>query len=153
MALALEARGLFFYTYTARDWQLAETSLWPELKSLVQELRSHSALFAQPPLWWPADVDYVDSERMYNEVHDGVILSRLYHLPKAAGELSPGYYFLVVNTTRETLGYSFRVPFADVASAEFGAESLRPDRWLRREYKPFEVALLGPFHNPTFKND
>ena len=150
MALALEARGLFFYSYKAGTWSLPASPLWPELKSLVKELRAASPLFAHPPRWAPSEIEYHGP--MYNEVHDGVMLSRLYHLARPAKNFSAGYYYLVINTTPETVSYDFRVPFA-AESVRHANESIAlEDRWLRRRYQPYEVAIFGPLQKPLFES-
>ncbi len=88
---------------------------------------------------------------MYNEVHDGVILQRLYHLPKAANGLNAGYYFVVINTTGEPVGYSFRVPFAPAEAVRIGEEIVDlVDGWCHRRYEPYEVAIIGPLQEPLF---
>lgn len=151
MALALEARGLFFYAFKARDWNLAESPLWRELKYLVQELRRYAPLFEHPPLWWPSEFEYSDPANMYNEVQDGIILSRFYYVPKPANDLEPGYYFLVINTTGQEVGYSFRPPFAGLDSVRQGDDSVPlQDGWLHRNYRPYEVVIFGPLASPLF---
>ena len=148
MALALEARGLFFYSYKAGTWNLPASPLWPELKALMKELRAASPLFARPPRWAPSEIEY--DGPMYNEVHDGVMLSRLYHLARPAKNLPAGYYYLVINTTGDKVAYDFRVPFI-AESVRHGKEIITlEDRWLRRTYEPFEVSLFGPLQKPLF---
>jgi hypothetical protein len=148
MALALEARGLFFYSFQAGTWNLPASPLWPEVKSLLQELRLTAPLFANAPQWAPSELEYRGP--MYNEVHDGVMLSRLYHLARPAKNLPAGYYYLVINTTADTVGYDFRVPFA-AESVRHGGETISlDDRWLRRRYEPYEVAIFGPLQKPLF---
>jgi hypothetical protein len=150
MALAHEARGLFFYSYAARTWQLATSPLWPDLKLLLQELRRFSALFAAPPLWYPSEMEYPNPARMYNEVQDGVMLARLYHLKRAANGLQPGYYFLMINTTADQVDFEFRVPFRD-ASIPLADETIPlQNGWLRRSYVPYEVSIFGPLHQRNF---
>lgn len=150
MALAHEARGLFFYTYAARGWRLAEEELWLELKELMGELRAHSVLFEEPPVWFPTEVEYGDPERMYNEVHDGVMLARLYQVKTKGKGLEPGYYFLLINTTGEEVEFDLRLPFGDPAVRCGGEELLLEDGWVRRKYEPHEVAILGPLRERKF---
>jgi hypothetical protein len=152
MALALEARGLFFYSYQAGTWRLAESPLWPELKTLLQELRRTAPIFAHEPIWFPNEFEYQDPTRMYNEVHEGAILPRLFNLPKRSGDLDAGYYFVLINTTDAPVGYDFRLPFAEMNSVRFGSETLPlQDGWLRRTYAPYEVAILGPITAQSMK--
>jgi hypothetical protein len=154
MALALEARGLFFYSYQTQTWKLKESSLWPALKSLAKDLRDTSQIFENPPLWWPTEVAYHNVEKQYNEVHEGRILSRLYHVKKGDLRFPSGYYFVVINTTAEDVGFDFRLPFADVNTVLIGENVSRTeDGWLRQTYKPYEVAIVGPIQAaPTFQN-
>jgi hypothetical protein len=148
MALVLEARGLFFYSFKAGTWNLPASPLWPELKALVKELRAAAPLFANSPKWAPSEVEYHGP--MYNEVHDGVMLSRLYHLARPAKNLPEGYYYLVMNTTGDAVSYDFRVPF-EAESVGHGADSIAlEDGWLRRHYEPYEVAIFGPLQKPLF---
>ena len=145
LALALEAQGLFFYSYKAGTWNLASSALWPELKTLVQKIRSDSPLFKAPPLWWPTEVSYGDQSRMYNEVHDSVVLARLYYLAQPALGRPSGFYFLVMNTTGEKVRFDFRLPFSGTATLRRDNETLTLDEgWLRRDYAPFEVSIFGP---------
>ena len=145
MALALEARGLFFYSYQARTWKLAESPLWPELKMLVAELRRVAPLFANAPVWFPNEFEYQDPTRMYNEVHEGAILPRLFKVSKKTGDLEGGYYFVVINTTGSDVGYDFRLPFSEINSVRAGKETWPlQEGWLRRNYAPYEVVVLGP---------
>lgn len=154
MALAQDAKALFFYTYMARTWNLAESPLWPELRQLVRELRANSALFQNAPLWYPSEVEYADPSAMYNEVQDGVMLARLYHMEKANGDLKPGYYFVMINTTDREVGYAFKLPFHDSRLRQVGAaqpdEIALEDAWLRRTYGPYEVSIFGPLQDRAF---
>ena len=145
MALALEARGIFFYSYQAKTWKLAESPLWPDLKILLAELRRVAPIFSSGPIWFPNEFEYHDPTRMYNEVHEGAILPRLFKLSKKKGDLDAGYYFILINTTGDVVGYDFRLPFADLHEVCLGNETLPlKDGWLRRSYAPYEVVVLGP---------
>jgi hypothetical protein len=145
MALAMEASGLFFYSFESRDWKLAESTLWPELTDLVKELRAAAPIFEQEPLWWASEGDYKDEGAMYNEVQDGVILSRLYQVAKKTGTVEGGYYFLVINTTDKEVGYTFKLPFSGVTSVRGGnREHSVENGWLARTYAPYEVVIYGP---------
>ena len=145
MALALEARGLFFFSHTTRAWRLPESALWPDLKILLAELRRVAPIFSNEPVWFPNDFEYHDPGRMYNEVHEGAILPRLFKLSKKTGDLEAGYYFVLINTTGDAVGYDFRLPFIDTEKVRSGQETLRlQEGWLRRTYAPYEVVLLGP---------
>jgi hypothetical protein len=149
MALALEARGLFFYSYRAGTWQLPASPLWPELKMLLRELRAVAPLFAERPRWAPSEFEY--DGPMYNEVHDGVILSRLYHLTRPAQDLAPGYYYVVINTTGDVVPYDFRAPFADTSIRSDGETIQLEEGWIRKRYQPYEVVIFGPLQKPAFQ--
>ena len=145
VALALEARGLFFYSHTTRSWRLAESALWPELKTLLAEVRRVAPIFDDGPVWFPSEFEYHDPSRMYNEVHEGAILPRLFKLSKKTSGLEPGYYFVLINTTGEAVGYDIRLPFMDVDVVRVGKETLvLEEGWLRRTYAAYEVVVVGP---------
>lgn len=144
LALALEARGLFFYSYASRAWRLADSPLWPELKNLIHELRKYSPLFQHPPLWWPTDVEFAGP--MYNEVHDSIVLTRLYHLASDTDHLRRGYYFVVINTVPTPTTFSLRIPFSSVTSIPHHNKTIPLENgWLRQTYDPYEVKIFGPF--------
>ena len=145
LALALEARGLFFYSHTTRAWRLVESALWPDLKILLAELRRVAPIFNDGPVWFPSEFEYHDPSRMYNEVHEGAILPRLFKVSKKTGGMEFGYYFVLINTTGEAVGYDLRLPFMDVDAVRVGKETLPlQDGWLRGTYAPYEVVVLGP---------
>jgi hypothetical protein len=107
-------------------------------------------LFEEPPVWFPTEVEYGDPERMYNEVHDGVMLARLYQVKTKGKGLEPGYYFLLINTTGEEVEFDLQLPFGDPAVRCEGEELLLEDGWVRRKYEPHEVAILGPLRERKF---
>jgi hypothetical protein len=156
MALALEARGLFFYAYQAGTWDLSESPLWGQLQELLRELRAFAVIFREQPIWWPYEGEYGNPAQMYNEVHEAAVLLRLYKVKEGTGAVPAGHYFVAINTTSEPIDFTFRVPFRTTATRDLrNGESIPiENNWLEQTYAPFDVRFFGPItSSATFNRD
>ena len=147
MALAHRAKGLFFYTYKARDWDLSATTLWPDVKSIVREVNELRPLFTATFCWWSPNFDYLEGpDAMYNEAREAKIILVLLEVKKGNAAVSAGRYALAVNTTSNSVPFRLELPHAAPTVPVLGSQSPLPltNNMLYKDFSPFEVICLGP---------
>ena len=147
MALAQRAQGLFFYTYSARGWDLTKSPLWTDLQFIVAEINLRLPLFTAENLWWSPDFDYLAGpDSMYNEVRDGKISLVLLQVRKGNAAVPPGRYALAINTTSESVPFELQLPHTGDTVPVLGASSPIPltAGSIRKTFGPYEVICFGP---------
>jgi hypothetical protein len=152
LAIANDARGLLFYTYSEPNWTLKEHSeLWVCVENLATELRELAPLFAHRVPWFPLETNHHGAE-MFNEIYEARVLVNLFKVPEGTEAVAPGCYFLCINTTAEPLEYSFKIPFPTEEkriSVLNSSDSLKiVEGWVNLSLNGFETTLVGPVH-PT----
>ncbi|MGN6386957.1 MAG: hypothetical protein ACTHMT_12040, partial [Verrucomicrobiota bacterium] len=103
LAMANDARGVLFYTYSEPNWTLKEhPELWASVETLATELRELAPLFAHRVPWFPLETNHHGAE-MFNEIYEARVLVNLFKVPEGTEAVAPGCYFLCINTTAEPL--------------------------------------------------
>jgi hypothetical protein len=148
LAMANDARGLLFYTYSNPNWILKDhPELWASVETLATELRELAPLFAHRVPWFPLETNHHGTD-MYNEIFEARVLVMLFRVPPGHKEIAAGCYFLCINTTAEPLDYSFKIPFPTNSKSiplfNSGEQLLPEDGWLNTSLGNFEPKLIGP---------
>ena len=147
MALAQRAKGLFFYTYRARDWELTKSPLWTDLQYIVAEINLRLPFFTAESLWWSPQFDYLaGSDSMYNEVREGKITLVLLQVREGNAAVPRGRYALAINTTSESVPFELQLPHTGDTVPVLGTSSPIPltAGLIQKTFGPHEVICFGP---------
>jgi hypothetical protein len=152
-ALLQGATGIFYYTLQDSVWNMQNhPETWQALTNTVAEIRSRLPLFQARHLWWPIEIEYSDPALSRNEVLQSAVGTALVRVINGNDEVPAGDYFVAVNTTGKTLGFSIRAPkqLPEFFGALGEARAIQNrDGWIQDEFGPYTVHIYGPL-TPQF---
>lgn len=152
MAAAEKVDALFFYSFKAGSWDLQQDQpLWKAVQQVVSQVTRYLPLFQGEHLWFRMQDDYGPAEgAQWNSIAEEKITKRLIRVGHPNGQMTPGAYLLLINTTDAPVHYKFRLSdLTDqvVGFAEGGLViDVDPEGWADSQFDPYEVILLGPVH-------
>ena len=145
-ARVLGADGLFFYPYRDGNWEMTKRpETWKALTNVVQEIRHWETIFAAARSGYPPSTEMVSE--YFNEALEAPILWSVRKVECGNGQVAPGNYWIMVNTTERI--QDFRVLDTEWQNTSqpslLTGEKMDIDEegWTEG-LKPFEVRVLGP---------
>lgn len=112
LALVHDAQGIFFYTYRAPNWSLAENpETWEAVRQLTAEIRLFEPLFAAPRRRTQLALRQpTTTTTARNEALDPVVQAAWVEVATGSDLVPAGEYLVAVNTIAQPVRWRFRTP-------------------------------------------